>query len=957
MPVVEVSAAQRLQDPYAKCGVVLVTWSDGTYTQGSCAVVGRNDILTATHVVYNPDRGGWATELSFYFGADYNSSTGRFDSFQYSYSLPTGTFGWRATAWGSQVYADGDNSTLTSAESQFDVALIGVSKPIGDVTGWFGLAWERDYAQWVTQVGYPRSSTGMMTSAVNASRDPLWGIYRTTTDMMGPGSSGGPIFTPDGYVIGVASSGTSTESIWADIGFVATHLSDFLRSNDDLLPQAPTYVLQAGSATVSEGASALFTLTTTHVAAGTAISYTITGLTASDVAGGTLSGSVTVGANGLATISVAIAADRTTEGAETLTVTAAGSSASVQVLDTSIAPAVIGSTAWTRTFGTSSFDAATAVSAGADGALYVAGYSQGALDGQTPAGWSDAFLTRYDANGARAWTRLLGGSQTDGFVGTAVGADGAIYAAGYGSASLASPAANGSLDVLLARYAQDGTREWVRAFGSSGSDSAVAVATGADGAIHIAGYVAGSIDGHAYAGGWGDGFISRYTADGTRLWTRLIGSAGADSATAIAVAGDGSVFVAGETLGSLHGQPHRGLSDVFVARYGADGARLWTRTLGSSGIERPTDIIVSPGGAVYVVGSSDGPLDGQTGAGNTDAFVASFDANGNRLWTRLLGSAAPDVALSVTLGLDGAIHVGGRLGASLDGQPHAGSGDAFLARYGADGVRTWLRTLGTAGSDEATALATAADGTVVMAGTTTASLAGQGYAGSTDAFISTWRVADPAPAFSMVAHATAVRESASAGFTLVTTGLPAGSFVAYRIAGVTASDILGGALAGTAVVGANGRATILIPIADDGLIESAETMTLWAGGVSASTVIQDTGQPSSFVPPSFAVVSRPYGPYGISPVTSATLPLNTPDLLVARVDNAWTPAFRASTERVLAWYQNQGILREFTANSLLEVAAAGLRSNEPNGMIQVLGIIADADLSGGSPVFDGLFVG
>ena len=74
MPILEVTATQRLADPYAKCGVVFVTWPDGTSSTGSCAVVGRNDILTATHVVYSPDRGGWATELSFYFGADYTRS-------------------------------------------------------------------------------------------------------------------------------------------------------------------------------------------------------------------------------------------------------------------------------------------------------------------------------------------------------------------------------------------------------------------------------------------------------------------------------------------------------------------------------------------------------------------------------------------------------------------------------------------------------------------------------------------------------------------------------------------------------------------------------------------------------------------------------------------------------------------------------------------------------------------
>lgn len=335
MPILEVTATQRLADPYAKCGVVFVTWPDGTSSTGSCAVVGRNDILTAAHVVYSPDRGGWATELSFYFGADYNASANRFDSYTYSYSL-TFDYRWTARAWTSQVFADGDNATMTPAESQYDVAIVGVSRPVGDVTGWFGLDWGRNQTQWVTQVGYPGRGTGMMTSAVNVSRSNLWEVYTATTDAMGPGSSGGPLFTPDGYVIGVKSSGLGDNSTWADFGFLSSQLIEAMGENDALLAPAPTYALQASALSVNEGASATFTLSTTNVAAGTAVPYTLSGISLADVVGGTLQGTAIIGANGRATISVAIAADGVREGAETLTVAAGGASTSVVINDTSV---------------------------------------------------------------------------------------------------------------------------------------------------------------------------------------------------------------------------------------------------------------------------------------------------------------------------------------------------------------------------------------------------------------------------------------------------------------------------------------------------------------------------------------------------------------------------------------------------------------------------------------------
>lgn len=104
--------------------------------------------------------------------------------------------------------------------------------------------------------------------------------------------------------------------------------------NEPVDPTAPTYAL-TGAASVDEGATATFELVTTNVVAGTEVAYTLSGIDADDLASGALTGTVVVGADGKATISVALAADNKTEGAETLTVTAGGKSASTVVNDTS----------------------------------------------------------------------------------------------------------------------------------------------------------------------------------------------------------------------------------------------------------------------------------------------------------------------------------------------------------------------------------------------------------------------------------------------------------------------------------------------------------------------------------------------------------------------------------------------------------------------------------------------
>ena len=100
---------------------------------------------------------------------------------------------------------------------------------------------------------------------------------------------------------------------------------------------SPTFTMFASATSVNEGGVATFTLRTTNVAAGSSIPYTLSGISAADVFGGSLSGNAVVNSSGVATISVALLNDLLTEGAETLKVTAGSATASIVVNDTSTA--------------------------------------------------------------------------------------------------------------------------------------------------------------------------------------------------------------------------------------------------------------------------------------------------------------------------------------------------------------------------------------------------------------------------------------------------------------------------------------------------------------------------------------------------------------------------------------------------------------------------------------------
>ena len=133
----------------------------------------------------------------------------------------------------------------------------------------------------------------------------------------------------------VLTEGTETATLSTAVGSVAVTVNDTSRT--------PTYAIGRSLSAVDEGSSVVFTLSTTNVANGTVLPYTISGISSNDVTSGSLNGSFTV-SNGLATATITMSADQLTEGAETATLTLNNAAASnfVVVNDTSVfTPATI----------------------------------------------------------------------------------------------------------------------------------------------------------------------------------------------------------------------------------------------------------------------------------------------------------------------------------------------------------------------------------------------------------------------------------------------------------------------------------------------------------------------------------------------------------------------------------------------------------------------------------------
>jgi uncharacterized delta-60 repeat protein len=380
------------------------------------------------------------------------------------------------------------------------------------------------------------------------------------------------------------------------------------------------------------------------------------------------------------------------------------------------------------------FDDSTGTMSGTPGTWDVGAYNlQVSASDAAGASVSAAFTVTVGASSGtltKEWTQLLGASAWDQANALAAGADGSIYVSGTTGASPDGIANSVPTDAFIAKFGPDGTKEWTQFLGSSSSDYARAMSTAADGSIYVSGYTNGNLDGEANNGSY-DAFITKFNADGSKEWTQLLGTSGNDRAQAITADADSNIYVSGYTSGSLEGEANSGSFDAFITKFNSAGTKQWTRLLGSTGDDRAQALTAAADGSVYVSGYTDGDLDGQLNSGGTDAFIAKFDSAGTKQWTRLLGTGTYDQSNALTAGNDGSVYVSGYTYESTD----TGNNDAFIAKFNSDGDKQWSKVLATSGDDAANALITAPDGSVYVSGYTTGSPDEQTNGGLADAFV------------------------------------------------------------------------------------------------------------------------------------------------------------------------------------------------------------------------------
>jgi hypothetical protein len=359
---------------------------------------------------------------------------------------------------------------------------------------------------------------------------------------------------------------------------------------------------------------------------------------------------------------------------------------------------------------------AKATATDVNGNVYVVGSVTEDLGAGIVQGDQDVYLRKYDGAGQLVWSRLLGSSERASGFAIATDANGNVAIAGKVSDRLTKTAIGGGDDSFVTKYDSEGREVFTRQVAPVTDDQANALAFGADGSLYVAGQTKGSVASGVTHGGGVDAYVMKLTSTGSFAYARQFGGASDDRATSIAVDGNGDVIL---------GTVEAGEAKVRKLLSG-DGTSppVWEVSLGALGQGQLSSIAVD-GTSVYVAGSTDNAAltaSGQASiatahGGGSDGFVMKIADSGTTAsadFISYVGTSGNDSVTGVAVA-GGAVYVSGSTNGSLSGGVVPTSTNGYVAKLDATGARVWAHQYeGTKGATSARAISVDAQGGSVL---------------------------------------------------------------------------------------------------------------------------------------------------------------------------------------------------------------------------------------------------
>jgi hypothetical protein len=327
----------------------------------------------------------------------------------------------------------------------------------------------------------------------------------------------------------------------------------------------------------------------------------------------------------------------------------------------------------------------------ATGSIFITGSTIGDLEGNVSAGGSEIFVMKLDANGKTVWTTQVGTSPfpngpvfNEGGHDIALDAQGNVFVAGYTDGPLDGVLAGGRAlqDTVMLKLDPNGKQLWLRQVGGVGNDYARSVAVDAQGNSYAVGYTSGGVTNPSDVLKRQQYLAIKFDPDGLELWRNELGDEasngkhGNDFAEAAGLDANGFLYVSGFTTSSIFDTASP--TEAFVAKIKANGDVVWTKRFTDPNGSAVNNLAVDAFGNTFVAGNTNG-----TPSGAGTAFVIKYDTAGSRVWISQRTQVNQELVFGLALNAAGQLFITGS-----DGDPFVVPGqEVFVQVLDALGVR------------------------------------------------------------------------------------------------------------------------------------------------------------------------------------------------------------------------------------------------------------------------------
>lgn len=315
-------------------------------------------------------------------------------------------------------------------------------------------------------------------------------------------------------------------------------------------------------------------------------------------------------------------------------------------------------------------------------------YHVGNTDSANP---RDTYLAKYNASGEKHWTRNLD-KPGDMLAAFAVTADfmGNVIIVGFASSSVDGQSLTGNSDVFIRKYNSQGIKQWTRLLGSKGSiATGTSVTVDSYGNIYVAGQTSG-LEGNTPIGIM-DGFIAKFSSNGTKQWVKEHGVTKRVSLSRVQDnTATGTIALLTQDFSSPGETTTASRkSNMTLISYDLNGEELWGNNINPEQLTWAISFATDLNNSVLVSGCADCNLFGNSNdTVRHPTTIMKFDSSGFLKWTKDVGPYGNRTLAMVTADSEGNVLVGGNIFSSREMQYNAGTvrQDRFIFKYDSYGM-------------------------------------------------------------------------------------------------------------------------------------------------------------------------------------------------------------------------------------------------------------------------------